>query len=107
MSNQIYLDPVKIDFLRPRSFRGGPYGFQLGDGYNSTFCNDLEEMPDDDVECIEIAYDVFCGENEDKVAIAIFDYILEHESDIYVGNNYYSFEKFKHIFPENEGKRQW
>jgi len=98
MSNQITIRPTEF-----RNIRTGDvtFGYRMYDNYGQTYDNCIfntkDDIPDDDLELVKMVKD-----NPNDVAGAMFDYIQENQGDIWVDDEWYEWEKIKHLWDEQE-----
>lgn len=69
------------------------FGVRVYDNYGQCYDNTWDSIPDDDLEILQMVID-----NENEVMIGIIDYVLEHCTSIYIGEEIYEWEQIKHLF---------
>lgn len=91
MSNRAVLEPTK--FISVRSGRES-YGYRFYDDYAGTYCNNLDSIPEDDLEFLKLVME----SGLDEVGRGIMDFIIEEEHGVYIGDTWYEWDKIKHVF---------
>lgn len=90
--NRVTLQPT-VFINHPRGDK--TYGYRMYDDYGQTYCNLWESIPDDDLEIVRLAL-----EDGDDIAQSMFGFILEHGYGLYIGGEWYGWDKIKHLFQE-------
>lgn len=84
--------------LQPTEFINHPqksitYGYRMYDDYSQTYYNSWKSIPDNDLEILRLAL-----KNGDNISQNMFGFILEHGCGIFIGNEWYNWNKIKHLF---------
>ena len=73
------------------------FGFRMYDWEGKVYDNTWERIPDDDLDILRKV----CEESaDDEVVMAMFEYIWENETGIYIGDIWYDWEDIKDILED-------
>lgn len=68
------------------------YGYRMYDDHGQTYLNTWESIPNDDLEIVQQVID-----DGDETAQSMLMFCLEHEVGLYVCNEWYEWDKIKHL----------
>ena len=91
MSNEVILEPTEFKDVRSGFISKG---FRLFDDHASMYCNNMESIPDDDLEFLKLIMETYFY---DETLIGIIEYLNENEEAITIGGTTYSYRKIKKI----------
>ena len=90
MGNRITIEPTKFEDVRTGAVS---YGYRAYDDYDSTYCNQWESIPDDDLEFLALVME----EVDDTVKQMLFN-VTTFDEGLYVGNTYYEWKQIAHLW---------
>ncbi len=90
MSNKVRIEPTIFQNRRTSEYT---YGVRVYDDYEQFYDNTWEQIPDDDLECLEQLI-----ESESKEIKSLLAYIKEEKEGVYIGGEWYSWDQIKHCF---------
>jgi hypothetical protein len=75
---------------------GISYGYRIYDNYGSTY-NNLWEKADMNLSPLEVLKKVYDGSKGDDTVELMFDFLVENELGIFVGNDWLEWDQIKEI----------
>ena len=69
------------------------YGVRIYDNYGQSYDNTWESIPDDDFDILQQVLD-----NDNEIISTMFDFVSENKEGIMIGQEYYEWDKIKHLF---------
>lgn len=65
----------------------------------------VKSIPDDDLEILQLCKDI--GSDSNKTICAVMDHILEINKGVHINNEFYKWEKIRHIFIYGPDQEVW
>jgi len=88
MSNHVVIQPTEFKNIPQGT---STLGVRIYDNYGVSYDNTWKSIPDDDLEIFKMCIDLECG-------LPFFEYILEHNASVSIGDVLYDWEQIKHFF---------
>lgn len=92
--NKVNIEPTKFINTRTGS---ETYGYRAYDDEGQTYCNTFVDPPaDDDLDFLEQVME----NSPDEILQGMLDFVLESESGLYIGGEFYPHEEIKDIITD-------
>ena len=92
MSNRISIEPTKFEDVRTGEVS---LGVRVYDNEECLYDNSWDEIPDDDLEVLRVAYE------QASVGVrALLQYVWESERGMYIGGTWYEWDEIKSAFEQ-------
>lgn len=87
--NKVHLQPTIFE-SRPQGTKA--YGYIIRDDHGGTYSDILESIPSNMKLLIEAI------DSEDDVTVAIIEHLLANQKGLYIGDEWYEWDRIKHLF---------
>ena len=91
--NRATIQPTKFENVRTGEIS---YGVRVYDNYGQTYDNCWENIPDDDMEVLQMAMEL-----EDQAIVAILHEVVLGNG-VYIGQEWYTWDQIKHLWGDED-----